>query len=178
MKIEIIPQGFNQMRVRLDNAGNIVRISANEGLRQIGKLLVGGGKGSGPLGQATPKGATGKLRSSTVFEIKRINEIDQQLEIRQGARTKKGSFYGHFVRGGTAPHFPPYRELIPWVQAVLGVDARKAPSVAFLVARKIGRVGTQANPYHQLVFETHKSRIQSIIDAMGRKVTAYLAGKQ
>lgn len=177
MKIEIIPQGFREVRKRLNNAGNVVRITANEGLRQIGKLLVGGGKGSGPLGQATPRGATGKLRNSTVFEVKMISQFDQQLEIRQGARTKRGSFYGHFVREGTSPHFPPYRELIPWVKVVLGVNAREAPGVAFLVARKISRVGTRAQPYHRTVFETYKAPIQAIIDKMGKKVTAYLAGK-
>ncbi len=49
-----------------------------------------------------------------------------------------------FVELGTKPHMPPVKALIPWVQAVLGVEPKRAPGVAFLVARKIARVGTKA----------------------------------
>lgn len=49
-----------------------------------------------------------------------------------------------FVELGTKPHMPPVAALVPWVRNVLGVDAKRAPGVAYLVARKIARRGTPA----------------------------------
>lgn len=49
-----------------------------------------------------------------------------------------------FVELGTKPHMPPVEALVPWVRNVLGVEERKARSVAYLIARKIAREGTPA----------------------------------
>jgi hypothetical protein len=49
-----------------------------------------------------------------------------------------------FVELGTKPHMPPIEALITWVRAVLGVEPKRAKSVAFLVARKIAKKGTRA----------------------------------
>ncbi len=49
-----------------------------------------------------------------------------------------------FVELGTRPHMPPVAALVPWVRAVMGLREQEAKSVAFLIARKIARVGTKA----------------------------------
>jgi len=45
---------------------------------------------------------------------------------------------------GTKPHFPPVEALIDWVRTKLGIaNEKEARGVAFLIARKISRVGTK-----------------------------------
>jgi hypothetical protein len=42
---------------------------------------------------------------------------------------------------------PPTAALVPWVRKKLNVEPARARSVAFLVARKIGRRGTRGTPF-------------------------------
>ncbi len=54
--------------------------------------------------------------------------------------------YAEYVELGTKPHFPPIEPLQDWVTAKLGItDESEARSIAFLIARKISRVGTKAD---------------------------------
>ena len=49
-----------------------------------------------------------------------------------------------FIELGTKPHMPPSEALQPWVKAVMGIrDPKELERVAFLVARKIAREGTE-----------------------------------
>jgi len=90
---------------------------------------------------------------------------DMRLEVRQSAFSPGGFPYGVAVREGTRPHFPPYRALIPWVIRKLGISNEKeAARVAYLVARKISRVGTPANPYHIHVVEENMFGMQQIVN--------------
>lgn len=83
-----------------------------------------------------------------------------------------------FVELGTKPHRPPVAALIPWVRAVLGVDAKRAPSVAFLIARKIARKGTEAKqPFGRAVASTSGQVLRMFEDAAGR-ISSQLAGGQ
>lgn len=47
------------------------------------------------------------------------------------------------VEMGTKPHFPPVEPIRDWVEKKLGVSPDESASVAFLVARKISRDGTE-----------------------------------
>lgn len=81
-----------------------------------------------------------------------------------------------FVELGTKAHMPPVQALIPWVRAVLGVDAKRAPSVAYLVARKIARKGTKAQrPFANAVAATEGQVLRMFEGAAGR-IAAHLAG--
>jgi len=81
-----------------------------------------------------------------------------------------------FVELGTKPHMPPVAALVPWVRAVLGVDAKRAPSVAFLIARKIARKGTPAQrPFALALARTEGQVLRMFEDAAGR-IAAHLAG--
>lgn len=139
--------------------------------RRIGRTLVPA------LRKETPVGATGKLRSSTVFQILGKGE-DMRLEIRQSAFSPGGYAYGVAVRQGTRPHFPPVAALIPWVVKKLGIgDAKQARTVAFLIARKISKVGTKANPYHDRVFQSNVGMIRRIANEEMVNVAAKLERK-
>jgi len=169
--IQFEPEGFEELAGRLRGAETAGRIIMNEGLREIGGFMV-------PLLKAhTPVGATSKLRNTTVFQLQVVGQ-EQVLQIRQGARTSGGAFYGRFVRGGRKPgRQPPIAALLPWVIKVLGVSGPRARSVAFLVGRAIGRRGIKPNPYHVRALRAGSGRIQEIVTKMGERITAFLAGR-
>lgn len=81
-----------------------------------------------------------------------------------------------FVEEGTKPHMPPVDALVPWVRAVLGVEPARARSVAFLVARKIARKGTEPQrPFAHAAAATDGQVLRMFENAAGR-VAAQLAG--
>lgn len=158
-------KGMDELNQRVSQAGTVAKVSLNDGLREIGRVIVPI-KGSGPLVDATPK-ITGKLRRSTIFQILG-GPGSQVLEVRQGARTPKGFPYGFWVREGTKPHI---------------IRAKNAKALRFeiggqvIFATEVKHPGTKPNPYHKRVFARLRPRIQAIVSRMGRKVTLFLAGK-
>ena len=164
------PQGFKERAQSLRQAGDpeFVATRLNRLLRRVGKVLVPA------LKAATPVGATHHLRNYTHFRIFPLGDLAQRMEIKQSARSEMGYFYGMAVVGGTRPHFPPYRKLIPWVNAVLGIQGKKANSVAFLIARKISKEGTQPNPYPEAVLYQNMTTIQGIVNQEGILLAAEL----
>ena len=165
-------EGFEELGDRLDKGGVESRLSINEGLREIGRMMV-------PiLKNHTPTGVSNKLRTTTVFQII-TGGLEQRLEIRQGAKSGAGFFYGQVVRGGrrAGAKMPPPEALIPWVQKKMGIPARLAPMVAFALAVKIGKRGIKPNPYHVRALRAAQGKIQQIVHQMGTRVTAYLAGR-
>lgn len=82
-----------------------------------------------------------------------------------------------FVELGTKPHMPPVQALIPWVQAVLGVSADRAPGVAFLIARKIAIHGTEAKkPFENALIAT-QSQVIAMFEVAADQVAQMLAGR-
>lgn len=167
--IEFKPEGFDELADKLADGSTHVRISLNEGLREIGTGLV-------PiLKRHTPVGATGKLRSTTRFQVIGGPGF-QELQVRQGSKSSGGYFYGQAVRHGRSPgRMPPVAPLIPWVMKVLGIPAAQAKGVAYVVARKIGRFGIKANPYHRRALREASGLIQAAVNRMGAKVVAHLS---
>lgn len=168
-EIEFRAEGFNEATQALQGARELVLLRMQQMLREIGEFML-------PAVQArTPVGATHHLRNAPYshYRIQGRGE-DMVLEIRQSASSPGGYFYGMAVVGGTRPHFPPYRKLIPWVNAVLGVQGKQAASVAFLVARKISRVGTEPNPYPEQALNENRQRIQDVVNEAGIELAAEL----
>lgn len=163
--IDFEVQGFNELKDRLNRGDTLMRITLNEGLRAIGRLIVPA-KGTGPLADETPK-RTGKLARSSFFMLRGGTE-NQELAVMQPAQTDEGVFYGELVREGTKPH-----EIRP----------KKAKALRFMIGdeviftTRVNHPGTKANPYHKRVLSILMPRIQEIVNQMGRKVTAYLSGK-
>lgn len=167
--VEIIPQGWDELSKHFSDGREIILISLNNGLREMGRVLMPEVK------KETPVGATGKLKNTTTFQIMGTAE-DMRMEIRQSAF--RGDYpYGVGVRLGTRPHFPPYRALIPWVTKKLGVDSERAPTVAFLIARKISKVGTKPNPYHVRAYKSKLGELERIsADIMNKLADKLVAG--
>ena len=131
-QVQIEVFGLEEIRARANKAGTRVRISLNEGLRRIGRAYLP------HLRAATPV-RTGRLRRSSLFQIVG-GPNDQALEVRQGARSPQGVFYGRFVREGTRFSRP--------------------------------------NPYHIRALQSIHRRIQTIVNYMGERVAAYIAGRE
>lgn len=91
--------------------------------------------------QEAPVGVDGVLRASGYVEIpKRTGPFGWLVTLGYGGAAKS---YAAAVHEGRRPgSMPPSLELIPWVKKKLGVPTDRLASVAYLVARKIARVGT------------------------------------
>lgn len=75
--------------------------------------------------------------------------------------------YAKAVEWGSRPHFPPVAPLELWVRRKLRVPARRARSVAFLVARKISKRGTPAQPFLGPALEQSKGFINAAMRSLG-----------
>jgi|TARA_R110000787_G_scaffold102984_3_gene209253 hypothetical protein len=148
-------EGARDLATNLEGAATLIKGELNKALRKIGKMMVPA------LKQNTPR-AAGKLANSTRFQITG-SPADQKLEIRQGARTPAGDFYGSFVRLGTKPH-----EIRP-------VNAK---ALAFTIGNKlvfakvVKHPGTKANPYHVDTLKEKQSEIQAVVTDAGINVAA------
>ena len=154
---------LEQLKNRVVQSGDTVtRITINEGLRKIGRLIVPA-SGTGPLADATPK-LTGKLARTTVFQIIG-GPKNQVLEVRQAAKSDLGVYYGFIVREGRGP-----------------VIAISAKALHFFIGgqeffrKSVGPA--KANPYHKRVFAQLKPQIQKIVNDMGRKIIAHINGRE
>ena len=156
--IEMTPMNFEALSKKFAGSRGHMLVAMNQALRRAGQML------TPKLKDKTPVGATGKLRSSTVFQVLGKAE-DMSVEIRQSASSSKGFAYGVAVRHGTKPHFPPIDALVPWVRKVLGIGPERVRQVAFLVARKISREGTKPQPYHIEVLDDNLTKVKSIMKA-------------
>ena len=163
--IEIVPGvNFAELERRYNGAREVALMGMNEALRDAGRHL------TPRIKDATPRGATNKLANNTVFQVLGRAE-DMRMEIRQSAFSDKGFPYGVAVRTGTKPHFPPIDALVPWVIKKLHVPRDRARSVAFLVARKISKVGTKPNPYHLRVWSREQDAVMRILRSrVGRAI--------
>jgi hypothetical protein len=75
------------------------------------------------------------------------------------------------VEMGTKPHFPPIAPLRDWAEHVLGVSGDEALSVAWAVARKIARKGTEGAHMFERAFETNRAQVERIFEAAHGRIT-------
>jgi hypothetical protein len=164
--IEVNLINWEELEAKFKNSREYILGAGLTSLRRIGDMLVPA------LKEKTPVGATGHLRNYTVYEVIGTTE-DMRLEVRQSAYSQDGYYYGVAVRGGTRPHFPPVRALLPWVIKKFGIgEEKQALKIAWAIAVKISKVGTKAQPYHiHVVEETRQSMIDIVYEEM-EKLTA------
>jgi len=82
------------------------------------------------------------------------------------------------VELGSRPHFPPIGPIALWVRRKLGIsDEREARSVAFLIARKISRVGTKPVKFFARGFDAGKGRCVTFFEQANERIAARLSGK-
>ncbi len=125
----------------------------------------------GAIQPETPVGVTGALRAGV------------QTSITGAATSIVGRVfdpvsYAIPVESGSRPHFPPVAPLQLWVRRKLGIsDEREVRSVAFLIARKISRVGTKPVLMFRRSFDAHRDRVVGFFAQANARIVARLVGK-
>lgn len=83
-----------------------------------------------------------------------------------------------FVELGTKPH-PVSRAgrvaLESWVRTKLGISAKEAPGVAYLIARKIARKGTKAQRSFEKSLAATQGQVLRMFEAAASQVAAHIA---
>lgn len=95
---------------------------------------------------------TGNLRRS-IKESKANNGFTSVVKV--------DAEYGVFVEYGTSKHFPPTESLEGWARRKLGNE-----KLAFLVARKIFKKGTPAQPFLFPAFEKNRKKFIRAVKAV------------
>ena len=112
----------------------------------------------GEVHDRTPIGATGNLAGSINIEVK-----TNSLEIIGEVGTNVP--YGIFVEEGTRPHRPPIAPLIEWVERMkMGSNPQENRRIAYAIASKIARRGTEGQYPFRDGFEAAKSEVEKIYD--------------
>lgn len=105
----------------------------------------------------------GRLRNSLTVDLKsRTGEVSATV----GSNLQ----YAKPIEYGSRPHFPPLAPIELWVRRKLRVPANRVRSVAFLVARKIARHGTPAQPFLGPALEQSKGFIDSAMRDLGAEI--------
>lgn len=142
----------------MGKAETIMAGAANKALREIGGVFT-------PALKANTPRATGKLANSSRFQVLGSNK-DQRVEVRQGAKTANGDFYGIFVRGGTRPHTIRPKKLGGVLVFEIGNRT--------IFAKKVEHPGTKANPYHKATERQTSGQIAEIISRTGVEIATKL----
>lgn len=113
-----------------------------------------------------PHQATGMLYSSIYSSVYHIQDGIE------GIITAKlpGKRYVEFVEFGTRPHWPPVEPIRFWVLQKLRPPVEEVPGIAFLVGRKISRVGTPARRAFEQGWLEAEPKVMSMFNVMAYKV--------
>jgi hypothetical protein len=84
--------------------------------------------------------------------------------------------YAPAVELGTKPHMPPVKPITDWVVSVLGLSKEEAKSVAWAVAMKIKRKGTEGAHMFREGFKATEGQMQLIFVRCNERVATRLAG--
>lgn len=115
-----------------------------------------------------PRGATGMLQQSMAGEVR-----GRGLAIR--GVVGSSLFYAPVVELGRNPgRFPPPGPIQLWVQRKLGISGKEVRSVAYLVARKIARHGTEPQRVIERALEENRQRLQAWADHEAEHIAAEL----
>lgn len=121
----------------------------------------------------TPRGATGQLRQGIIGLVEDIPE-GVQGRVTPGEVVPlaigPAMAYADCVEFGTRPHWPPPEPIRYWVQRVKRVSAEDVVRVAFLVSRKISRVGTPAFRMFAQGWAETEPKVMSIFNVMTYKI--------
>ena len=114
----------------------------------------------GELQQQLPRGAGGIGGGAGL--VGSIFTEEQRLSNQVIGAVASPLPYAEYVELGTRPHMPPLQPLEDWVEAKLGITSEsERRSVAFLIARKISRVGTKPDGTWQRVFDASQVGIEA-----------------
>lgn len=114
----------------------------------------------GELQQQLPRGAGGIAGGAGLAGS--IFTEEQRLSEQVIGAVASPLAYAEYVEVGTRPHMPPIQPIQDWVQAKLNItDESESRSVAFLIARKISRVGTKPDGTWQRIYDASQVSIEA-----------------
>ena len=127
-------------------------------------------KGKTNIVKRTPVGWSGALRGGYQTEIRRANTKHPI-----GVIANPIIYHDHVEEGRGPGKRPPIEALIPWVGSKLGVPpGPERRSVAFLVARKIGAQGTDAQKMVEEGWNATRDDVKAELKALGLRIVAIL----
>lgn len=160
MSLEVT--GIDDLRRKLDAVATAVRRAARREVRASALRIQAGARRRLHEGGTTD---TGRLANSIATE-----EEASGLDYRVGTNLE----YAPAIEFGLPPGTrPDVESLTGWVRRKLGVrDPREARRVAFLIARKIQRHGTDAQPYlHPAAEQERPEFLRRLNEAVNRALT-------
>ena len=162
VQIEIKVEGLDEILRNLEDP-RTAGVPITKGFEQSGAAI------AREESDEAPRGADSALANSMEWEVEKRRPFP--LFVKVGPTVK----YGEPVAKGSRPHFPPPDALERWVRLKLGVDPAEVRGVAFLIARKISQVGTDANPFHTRGLNNARPTIRRIwgrvADEIARNIT-------
>jgi len=108
--------------------------------------------------EETPRGAGPVHIADTIF--RKVSTSGEQMSGLLGTP----AVYGMPLELGSRPHFPPIDPIEHWVERKLGIVGKASRSVAFLIARKIARKGTDAAKMFERGFEKKAGSVIAILE--------------
>lgn len=163
MEIRIDFDEIKQLEANYERAPEIVREELLRAVTEADLLL------NREVVERTP-GASGLLRHSITHEERIVG---------LGVEGFVGSplNYVQPVDLGTRPHFPPIEPLMDWVRMRFPVHSEvEARGIAFLVARKISRVGTKGAEMFDKALAAVGPQLEAIFAAAQERIAARLTG--
>lgn len=120
----------------------------------------------------TPVGVSATLRGGTQAKVTTSMGAPRSIE----GRVFNPVAYGLPVElGRRSGKQPPSSALELWVRRKLGVAENRVKSVAFLVARKIGRKGTNAVLMFKQAFEAGRGTVNGFFDRAAGRIASELS---
>lgn len=119
--------------------------------------------------ERTPTSGAGTLRESIgAMPVEFVQEV-----VRGGVATSLS--YAAPVETGSRPHMPPISPLVDWVERKLGLRGPDAKGVAWAIARKIAKKGTEGAFMFRDGFASVEPQIYEILGAAVERATARIA---
>lgn len=163
MNLEVT--GIDDLRRKLDAVAAAVRRAARREIRAAALRIQAGARRKLHENGTTD---TGRLANSIATE-----EEASGLDYRVGTNL----VYARAIEFGLPPGYlrrmPPVDAIAGWVRRKLGIrDPREARRVAFLIARKIKRSGTDAQPYlHPAAEQERPEFLRRLNEAVNKALT-------
>lgn len=149
--MEVTVHGFKELRNSLNNTPEIFNTVMKGALTQSAKRIQKRAIINAPE-------ATGNLKGN-------ISIVNKKYSAEIIAKPK----YAIFVEKGTKPHWPPID-----VMEKYGLLRFGKAGLGFVIARKISRVGTKANPFMRKSFDSSLNEIENIFNQAGNTLIKLL----
>lgn len=148
--MEINVSGFNELKrnLNIDIYDSVMKGALTQSAKRIQSKAINN----------APE-ATGNLKGN----ISLVNK-------RYSAEVIARPHYAIFVEKGTRPHFPPID-----VMEKYGLLRFGKAGLGFVIARKISRTGTKANPFMKKAFDSSIREIENIFNQAGNTLLKLLS---